>query len=140
MIARTQMTFVARGEQFTPSKAAANYSSAHDPGVIGKAGRYRGVPVPYGSADFYVPEEVAEKITYIHERVFPFLATMREAGAQDFWLNITYHYDAQCGLEFSKEELKMIFELDCELNIDCIAAEDAESGTTSNGGGLASAT
>jgi hypothetical protein len=129
MIARTQMTFVARGERFTPSQVSAKYSSSHDPGVIGSLGRYRGIPIPYGSADFDVPEEVAEKIAYVHQRVVPYLSAMREAGAQEFWLHISYHYDAQCALEFSPEELKMISALNCELNIDCIAIDTTGSGS-----------
>jgi hypothetical protein len=127
MIVLTQMTFVACGERFTPSKVGAHFSKAHDPGVVGTVGRYRGVPIPYGSADFDVPEAVPEKIAYVHERAFPIMASMREAGAEEFWLHITYHYDAQCALGFSKEELKMILELDCELHIDCMTAEHAES-------------
>jgi len=124
MIVRTQVTFSATGERFTPSKVAADFSEAHDPGVIGQIGRYRGVPVPYGSADFDVPDEVPEKIAYVYERAFPFLCAMREAGADDFSLHITYHYDAQCALGFSKEELKMITELDCGFAIDCIEADE----------------
>lgn len=128
------MTFVAHGERFTPSKVPAQYSSAHDPGVIGSVGRHRGSPVPYGSADFDVPEEVEEKIAYVHERVFPFLAAMRDAGADAFWLHITYHYDSQCALGFSKDELRMILDLDCELHIDCMTGEGAEPGAPPNGG------
>ena len=128
------MTFVAHGERFTPSKVPAQYSSAHDPGVIGSLGRYRGTPIPYGSADFDVPQEVEEKIAYVHGRVFPFLAAMREAGADTFWLHITYHYEAQCALGFSKDELKMILDLDCELLIDCITVEEAEPGAPPTSG------
>lgn len=119
MIVRTQVTFLATGERFTPSKVAAQYSQSHDPGVIGTRGRYRGVQVPYGSADFDAPEKASEKIKDVHRRAFPFLSAMRDAGAQDFCLHITYHYDSQCALSFSQEELRMILELDCHLNIDC---------------------
>ncbi len=126
MIVRTQMTFIAQGEKFTPSKVEAQFSAAHDPGALGTVGRYRGVPLPYGSADFDVPDDIAEKVAYVHERANPYLARMREAGAEDFRLHITYHYDAQCALAFSKEELRMILELDCDLFVDCMAAEIAE--------------
>lgn|GEM_PF-3780035 len=44
---------------------------------------------------------------------------MRDAGAESFCLHITYQYESQCALSFSKEELKMILELDCYLNVDC---------------------
>jgi hypothetical protein len=124
MIARTQVTFSATGERFTPSKVPAQFSEAHDPGVIGKIGRYRGVPIPYGSADINVPEEVPEKIAFVHGRALPFLHAMREAGAEHFSLHITYHYADQCALGFSKEELQMIVELDCDFAVDCMIAEE----------------
>ena len=119
MILRTQVSFVATGECFMPSKVPAQFSSAHDPGVIGKTGRYRGVPVPYGSATFSAPEEEKEKIAYIHARAFPFISAMRDAGAERLWLSIGYAYDSQCALSFSKEELRMILDLDGDFLIDC---------------------
>jgi hypothetical protein len=45
---------------------------------------------------------------------------MRAVGADNFSLHIAYHYDAQCALEFSREEVKMIMELDCDFTVDCI--------------------
>jgi hypothetical protein len=120
------MTFVAQGEKFTPSKVGAQFSTAHDPGALGGVGRYRGVPLPYGSADFDVPDDIPDKIAYVHERAYPYLPCMREAGAEEFRLHITYHYDTQCALGFSKDELRMILELDCDLLVDCMAAENAE--------------
>lgn len=120
------MTFVAQGEKFTPSKVEAQFSTAHDPGALGAVGRYRGLPLPYGSADFDVPDDIPDKIAYVHERAYPHLVGMREAGAEEFRLQITYYYDAQCALGFSKEELRMILELSCDLLVDCMAAEDAE--------------
>jgi hypothetical protein len=120
MIVRTQVTFSATGEHFTPSKVPAQFSESHDPGVIGRVGRYRGVPVPYGLAAFDVLEEVPDKIAYVHQHAFPFLRAMREAGAKHFSLHITYSYDAQCALGFSKKELKMITDLDCDFLVDCV--------------------
>ncbi len=126
MIVRTQMTFGAYGEKFRPSKVGAQFSTSHDPGALGRVGRYRGVPLPYGSADFEVPDDIPDKIAYIHKRAYPNLVCMREAGAEEFWLHITYHYDAQCALGLSKDELRMILELDCDLRVDCTAAESTE--------------
>jgi hypothetical protein len=123
MIARTQVTFSATGARFTPSKVPAEFSDAQDPGAIGQTGRYRGLPVLYGSVDFHVPDDVSEKVAHVYDRVCPFLCAMREAGADDFRLHITYHYDAECALGFSQEELKMILALECDLAIDCMEAD-----------------
>ena len=122
MIARTQVTFSIIGKQFKPSKLRAEFSEAHDPGVIGEVGRYRGVPVPYGSAEICVPDEVTDKVRYVHKRAFPLLQTMRDAGAEEFHLHFTFHYADQCAYGFSAEELKLVTELECDVSIDCLAA------------------
>lgn len=106
-----------------PSKVDALFSSAHDPGVIGKIGRYRGVPTPYGSADFDVPEKEPEKIAYLHRLVVPLLPALREAGAEDFWLRITYHTDSSA-LGFSKHEIRMLADMECDVPIDCLIEEE----------------
>jgi hypothetical protein len=123
MITREQVTFTAQGENFFPSKVAAPYSTAHDPGVIGQWGRYKGKPVPYGVADFSVPEELEDKIPHLHRLVMPFLAAMRTAGAEEFRLHITYHYEDQCSIGFSKDEARMISDLGCDVPIDCCRDE-----------------
>jgi hypothetical protein len=119
MIAREQITFTAQGDSFIPSKVDAPYSKAHDPGAIGERGRYTGMPIPYGVADFDVPDEEKEKIAYLHRIVMPLLPAMRSAGAEEFRLHITYRYENQCAIGFSKEEIKMIAELECDVPIDC---------------------
>lgn len=119
MIIHEQVTFIAQGDRFTPSLVAADFTDAHDPGVVGKRGRYRGVPVPYGVARVDAPKGEKEKIAYLHRKLVPLLSELRVAGAEVFDLRITYQYQDQCALGFSKEEMKMIAELDCVLAIDC---------------------
>ena len=117
MIHRTQITFTAWGKRFTPSKVSAPFTTAHDPGVIGNSGRYRGVPTPYGSADFDVPERTAKKIAYLHRLVVPLLPALHKAGAKEFWLRITYHSDSGA-IGFSKKEIRMLAEMECDVPID----------------------
>ncbi len=124
MVLRTQVTFSAGGERFTPSKVSAPFTDAHDPGEIGKAGRYRGLPTPYGSAHLDAPQEEKEKLAYLHRIVVPLLPLLREAGADDFCLRITYHCDSGA-IGFSKEEIRMIAEMDCDVPIDCLIDEEA---------------
>ena len=135
MITREQVTFTAQGDSFSPSKVGAPYSSAEDPGSIGQCGRYKGVPVPYGVADFDAPENEKDKIAYLHRVVVPFLAAMRSAGAEGFRLHITYHYESQCAIGFSQDEARMISELQCEVLIDCVSDEGgAEPDAPENAG------
>ena len=106
-----------------PSRVSAPFSEAHDPGVIGRTGRYRGIPTPYGSASFDVPDEAPEKIAYLHRLVVPLLPALREAGAAEFWLRITYHADSGA-LGFSKDEICMLAEMECDVPIDCLIQEE----------------
>ena len=123
MIHRTQVTFTAYGERFAPSKVLARFSDAHDPGAIAKTGRYRGKPTPYGSASFDAPEEEPQKIEYLHRLVVPLLPALRDAGANDFWLRITYHSDSGA-LGFSKREIVMLAEMECDVPIDCVIEKE----------------
>ena len=43
------------------------------------------MPVPYGVADFDAPENLKDKIAYLHQVVVPFLAVIRSAGAEWQW-------------------------------------------------------
>lgn len=122
MIVRTQASFSATGERFTPSKVPTLFSDDHDPGAVGKSGRYRDIPVPFGSASFHAPTEVQSKIGWIYDRVMPIRDAMRAAGAESFTFSLTYTYDSQCSLSLSPAELKMISALNCAFHIDCLEA------------------
>lgn len=123
MITRTQISFVASGESFRPSTVSAPFTEAEEPGAIGKLGRYRGVPVPAGSANLYVPETEQDGIRYLHALAFPLMPALRSAGATDFFIHITFHYDQQCALGFESDELHLLAEFGCQVSIDCIGAD-----------------
>src|SRR4051812_26230816 len=119
MVTRTQISLVAGGDAFRPSTLAAPFADAEDPGAIGKRGRYRGVPVPAGSATFVVPETEKQGIRYLHSAVYPLMPALRAAGATDFSIHISYHYDQQCALGFEAEEMQLLAEFGCAVSIDC---------------------
>ena len=123
MIVCEQMTFSAQGDRFTPSSVSAPFTKSHDPGVIGKRGRYIGVPIPYGMAEFDVPEEEKEKIRYLHRLVVPHLSAIKAAGADVLRIHISYGYADQCSLAFSRDEIQMLAEMDCDIPIDCWKGE-----------------
>jgi hypothetical protein len=52
-----------------------------------------------------------------------FRAAMHDAGAEYFTLSITYTYDSQRALSFSREELRMILDLECDFHVDCQSAD-----------------
>ena len=124
MITRTQISFIAGGDTFRPSTIDAPFSEAEDPGAIAKLGRYRGVPVPAGSACFDVPESEQDGIRYLHRLAFPLMPMLRAAGATDFFIHITYHHGEQCTLGFDAEELQMLADFGCTVSIDCWKDDD----------------
>ncbi len=124
MITRTQISLVGSGETFRPSTIRAPFSETEDPGAIGKRGRYRGVPVPAGSATFSVPESEKEGIRYLHALAFPLMPVLRAGGATDFFIHITYHYNQQCALGYDPEEMRMLADFGCEVMIDCWKNDD----------------
>jgi hypothetical protein len=124
MVTRTQISLVAIGDTFRPSTIDAPFSEAEDPGAIGKRGRYRGVPVPSGSASFDVPETEGDGIRYLHRLAFPLMPMLRAAGATDFFIRITYHYAKQCTLGFDSEEMQMLADFGCTVSIDCWRDDD----------------
>jgi len=123
MITRTQISLVASGDSFRPSTVSAPFSEAEDPGATGKIGRHRGVPVPSGSASFDVPETEQDGIRYLHRLFFPLMPALRAAGATDFFIHITYHYDQQCALGFDSDELRLLAEFGCQVSVDCLGAD-----------------
>ena len=120
MITRTQISLVVSGESFRPSAVSAPFSETEEPGAIGTRGRYRGVPVPSGSASFDVPVTEQDGIRYLHRLVFPLLPALRAAGATDFFIHITYHCEQQCALGFDSDELRLLADFGCQVSIDCL--------------------
>lgn len=123
MILKTTISFTAYGEQFFPSKVDAPFTEANDPGDLYTHRARLGQPIPYGSACFYAPEGESEPIAYLHRLVVPLLGKLKEAGADDFSMRITYVTDSG-SLGFSKEDLRMIAELECDLPIDVYCKDD----------------
>jgi|SRR5882724_8701751 len=130
MITRTQISLVVGGDTFHPSTIDAPFSEVEDPGAIGKRGRYRGVPVPSGSATFSVPESEKDGIQYLHALAFPLMPVLRAAGATDFFIHITYHCDNQCALGFDAEEMQMLTAFGCDVMLDCWKDDDNDSNAT----------
>jgi hypothetical protein len=83
--------------------------------VVGTVGRYKGQPLPYGSASYVVPPSVpnTDRIKHIAQTIEPILARIREAGATDWHISIGRYYHAQCNEEYSLEELQLIAGLGC---------------------------
>ena len=110
-----RVSFEMWGEGFRPSRVLFRFTEQNDPGVIGTVGRYRGKPLPYGSASYVVPASVpnADRIKHTVQIMEPILASIRDAGATDWHVSIGRYYFAQCNEAYSLEELQLIARLGC---------------------------
>lgn len=111
------VSFEIFGEAFAPSLVPFNFSEQQDPGDIGTTGKFKGRPLPYGSASYRVPADVenADRIKHLVAVVKPLLAAIREAGATEWHVSIGRVFDGQCNEEYSQEELLLIASLQCGL-------------------------
>jgi hypothetical protein len=120
-IERLSLSFHAIGESYFPSRVSFAWTEAHDPGTVGELGRHKGVPTPYGSSSYEVPDQILiqDRIPHLHRMVVPFLSQIRAAGATETWVSAGYFFDDQCNLSFSLEALGMLKDFDTHFNVSC---------------------
>ena len=117
------------GDSYFPSRVSFPWTEAHDPGFIGKRGRYRGVPTPYGASSYEVQSEVPieDRIAHLHKMILPLLPKIIEAGATSTRVSAGYFYDSQCNLSFSLEELCMLKDLNTHFDLSCYETTPIEA-------------
>jgi hypothetical protein len=122
------VAFHIQGDSFFPSKVPFAFTKQHDPNVIGNIGRYRGLPIPYGSASFEVPRSVTyrDRIKYLVHTIEPILPVIRETGATHWYICIGRFYHAQCNEEYSLEELQLMTRLECPLAYSAYEVSEEE--------------
>jgi hypothetical protein len=115
MKTRWQISLEIQGDYFRPSLLNIPFSDQHDTGAIGDCGKYRGLPTPYGSASYVVPDELLRPQFFKHlVDVFGNrLIDLRKAGATDWHVSIARYYWAQCNEGYSFEDLEMLSKLKC---------------------------
>jgi hypothetical protein len=127
------------GELFSPSEAekisGVTFDEKKERGDIGIRGKYKGVPIPYGSA--YINFEhpggdpdllpVDMPLLNILERFIP---PFRAIGAEDISLWVNVFYTSQCNLELSPELLQKLAGLGIPLCISTMDEGAEEAGNT----------
>ena len=110
-----QVSIVIWGERFYPSRVPFTFTDQHDPGVVGSVGRYRGQPLPYGSASYVAPPSIpnTERIGHVVRTIEPILPAIREAGATRWHVSIGRYFAKQCNEDYSLEQLQLIARLGC---------------------------
>jgi hypothetical protein len=87
-------------------------------GSIGETGRYKGQPVPMASATI---EDV--DLDNILANLLAYYSSIKEAGVEDIWLTVTLFYTDQCNWEFTREQMKLMVEMNISLSISCQVVE-----------------
>lgn len=120
------LAFRTMGPAFSPSHAEAEanaaFSSKNEPGELGRAGRYRGQPLPYGSAEFVDVDAIAT----MSGLPSPFLDTLarlapacRTAGATSLVVHADIAYDGQCNFELNDQCAARLAALGVAMTFTC---------------------
>jgi hypothetical protein len=118
--------FSVSGSEFSPDSVerstGISFTTKHEPGVLGAIGRYRGMPMPYGSAELAAPEEYVDPEA-IDQRfllaVGELVPACEVAGATTIVLHINAAYRDQCNIEVSSAFLASLARLGVTVTMTC---------------------
>jgi hypothetical protein len=121
------------GEAFSPSfaeeRTGLHFAEKNEAGEIGTLGRYKGVPIPYGSSTLLPPCQVTIEnpvygLEWLAQAVKQHRQSFEKAGATRIVLDLNVSHDGQCNLEFGGGLLRKIAESGVTLTVSCY--ENAE--------------
>ena len=134
MIDELRLSVLLRGANFSPIEAedvtGLRLSDKLECGEISPIGRYRDKPVPYGTAQLQVPDEIPydDRLIWIVKALEENLKKLYDCGAEETQIYAGYFYKDQCNFGFSKDELSAIAELNIDFDISCYDISDDEDG------------
>lgn len=122
----TRARLILVGTNFSPSAAevaaGVRFSKTSKKGEQGSVGRYKGQPLPYGSAELDA-DRGPEFLTAVDQSFFAKAAALAEAarsqGDLDVLLHIDVEYFGQCNLEIAPAVLAAFHALGGPLTISC---------------------
>jgi hypothetical protein len=116
----------ATGTDFSPEAVehltGISFSKKHERGSSGTIGRYRGQPLPYGSAELASPETGMDLMVpdapffAAIEKLAPACST---AGATSTVLHIDVAFTDQCNIELSPEFISALARLGIPITMSC---------------------
>jgi hypothetical protein len=123
-----------QGERFSPrlaeAKTGVSLQGKKEPGEIGSVGRYRGQPLPYGTAELTQPERAQSSGDQAQNWVLQVLSAhldeFRACGATDIVLRLLVEYREQCNLELDADFLEAVGKLRLPLTIAFFEAEPGD--------------
>lgn len=122
-------TFIAWGKQFRPSQIDFAFTESNDPGDIGKIGRYKGEPIPYGSIEIKVSNNIdyMDRLIHLTRVVKSLLPQIITAGATDMYFDIA-RFDATTVFNegYSTEQLSALASLNCDVHYSAYTVSEEE--------------
>ena len=119
------LSLILQGDDFSPNKIKSTCGESmrdfNEPHEIGTIGRYRGIPIPYGSAIIQLSENpqewdaLDEMLSFLKERI----SIYKAAGTEEMTLSLSIFHDGQCNFGFTRDELKLIHDLNVDIMISC---------------------
>lgn len=125
MIKKIDACINIQGNKFSPAKAQEMtgliFSKTNEPGDIGKTGKYKNKPLPYGFAvvEPSVKIDDHKKIKWLADTIKDKVKILKSCGAEDLYFYIGYFYENQCNLALSNEELKSLAETGLDYWFSC---------------------
>ena len=122
----TSIVFRALGSSFSPAKVEARtgivFSKKNERGEPGTSGRYRGSPIPYGSAELAgraVQADLVSPDSEFFGAVQILVPACSAAGATEMNLHLDVAFSDQCNLEMGPEFIAAVGRLGITLTMSC---------------------
>lgn len=130
MIQKISASILFQGEKFSPKKATEitglNFSEMNEVGEIGKKGRYKNKPIPFGYGLLEAPATIPDddRILWLANELSGKLEVLYGLGAGESRMYIGYFYINQCNCGLTKEELAAIAKLGIDFWFSCYDISD----------------
>lgn len=123
---KVQASCLIYGESFSPRKfeneTGLKLSQANEKGDIGKVGKSRNKPIPYGSGILEFPEDAEFALSSdsrLLRALTRFMEEAKVAGAEDIDIYLNIEYTDQCNFTLDPEFLKIVSQLSIPISISC---------------------
>ena len=124
-------TCILQGKSFSPSSAEAKtgvvFIKKNEVGEIGRFGKYKNKPIPFGSAEIAIDEnewdQNVNEIDYLLETFNKHINIFQICGAENIFFNIDVEYENQCNFDFSTDFIQKLAAVKIPLTISCYEKE-----------------
>ena len=125
------------GENFSPrlaeERTGLRFTRKNELGDLGQSGRFRGTPIPYGSATLEAPFDTQTKPgnvspeEWVIDVLSPCIEELRSSGATSIDLDLEVVWQDQCNLAFDAAFLRKVGRLNIGFTLSCYEGRVGES-------------